>query len=155
MSSGLLRIALLCIVAGAASIPISFGINSSPVIVWIGNALGSLVSALFVIFIAEHLTSQQFRDRLRKHRASKKIITVFEEGDDNKKVLKARVFINKHGLRIFSFFCPIFPGVLIATTAVYLLELDTKLYKRWMIAGIFFASGAYVLAYWFTFVRTH
>jgi hypothetical protein len=74
---------------------------------------------------------------------------------ENKKVLKVRVLIDKHGLRVFSFICPIFPGVLISTAAVYLFDLDRKIYKRWMIAGIFFASGAYVFGYWFTFVKPH
>ena len=136
----IIHIAILCVVGGAASIPISFGITSSPVIVWLGNALGSLVSALFVIFIAERMGSKAYRDRMNKHRASRKVITIFEQGDDNQKVLKARIFINRHGLKVFSFLCPIFPGVLISTAAVYLLELDTKLYKRWMVAGVVFAS---------------
>lgn len=153
MFPGILRIALLCIAAGAASIPLSFGINSNPIIVWLGNALGSLASALVVIYIGERLTSDTFKSKVSKRRFGRKIVTVFEEGDDNKKILKVRVLINKHGLRAFSFLCPIFPGVLISTAAVYFFDLDRSMYKRWMIAGIFFASGAYVFAYWFTFVR--
>jgi hypothetical protein len=155
MSAGILRIAVLCILFGAASIPISFGVNNNPIIVWLGNALGSLASALVVFYIGDRLTSDRFKNKVGKRRFGKKIITVFEEGDDNKKVLKVRIMINKHGLRVFSFFCPIFPGVLISTSAIYLFDLDRKIYKRWMIAGIFFASGAYVFAYWWTFVKPH
>jgi len=153
MPLDILKIVVLCIVAGAASIPISFGVNSSPVVVWLGNALGSLASALVVIYIGNRLTSEKFKHKVRQKRFGNKIVTVFEEGDDNKKVVKVRVFINRHGLRVFSFFCPIFPGVLISTAAIYIFDLDKRLYKRWMIAGIFFVSGAYVFAYWFTFVK--
>lgn len=153
MPLGILKIAILCVVAGAASIPISFTVNSNPLIVWLGNALGSLFSALVVIFIANRITSEKSKAKASKRRFGKKVVTVFEQGDDNKKVLKARIFINKHGLRVYSFFCPIFPGVLISTVAIYLFELDKKMYKRWMMAGVFFASGAYVLIYWLTFVR--
>jgi hypothetical protein len=153
MNSGILRIAFLCIVIGSASIPVSFTINANPVIVWLGNALGSLISALFVVFVGERLTSQKFKNRISKRRWGKKITKTFDEGDSNKKVIKARVFINKHGLKFFSFLCPIFPGVLIATATVYLLNLDKKTYKHWMFAGIFFASGAYVFGYWWIFVK--
>lgn len=152
---GILKIAVLCIALGAASIPLSFGINSNPVIVWLGNALGSLISALVVIYIGDRLTSDRFKSKVSKRHFGKKIVTVFEEGDDNKKVLKVRILINKHGLRVFSFLCPIFPGVLLSTAAVYVFDLDRKTYKRWMIAGIFFASGAYVFVYWWTFLKTH
>lgn len=155
MSPGILKIAVLCIFLGTASIPISFGVNSNPIVVWLGNALGSLISALVVIFIGNRLTNDKFKNKVNKRRVGKKIITVFEQGDDNKKVMRVRVLINKHGLRLFSFLCPIFPGVLISTAAVYLFELDRKIYKRWMIAGIFFASGAYVSLYWWTFVKPH
>lgn len=150
---GIARIAVLSITIGAASIPVSFTINSSPWVVWLGNAIGSLLSAMVVTFIGDRLASERFKSRMNKHRMSRKVVTVFEEGDDNKKVVKARVLINKHGLRIFSFLCPIFPGVLIASVAVYALELDIKLYKRWMYSGIFFASGAYVFGFWYLFVR--
>ena len=153
MPPGIFKIAILCIVAGAASIPISFTVNSNPLIVWLGNALGSLFSALVVIFIANRITSEKSKAKASKRRFGKKVVTVFEQGDDNKKILKARIFINKHGLRAYSFFCPIFPGVLISTVAIYLFELDKKMYKRWMMAGVFFASGAYVLIYWLTFAK--
>lgn len=150
---GILKIAFLCITIGAASIPVSFTINANPFIVWTGNALGSLASAAFVIYIGNRITSDSFKDKMGKRRVGKKVVTVFEEGDDNKKVLKARVMIDKHGLRIFSFLCPIFPGVLVSTVAVYILDLDRRIYKRWMFAGVFLASGAYVFGYWLTFIR--
>lgn len=150
---GILRIALLSITIGVASIPVSFAINSSPVIVWLGNALGSLLSALVVIFIANRISDTKFKQRVSKRFLGRKVITVFEEGDNNKKVLKARIFVDNHGLKIFSFIAPIFPGVLIATAAVYIFELNREIYKRWVIAGIFFASGAYVFGYWWVFVR--
>jgi hypothetical protein len=149
----LIKITGLCIVAGAASIPISFGVSTNPIIVWLGNALGSLLSALFVIYVAGRITDKKFEKKISKHRAGKKIVTVFAEGDDNKKVQKASLLINKHGLRIFSFLCPIFPGALIGTVAVYILGLDIRIYKFWLILGIFFASGFYVFGYWMTFVR--
>jgi formate/nitrite transporter FocA (FNT family) len=155
MLKDIIHIAILCIVIGSASIPISFTVNSSPIIVWLGNALGSLISALVVIYIGDHISSRRFKQKVSKHRVGRKVVTVFDEGDKNKHVLKARILINKHGLRLFAFFCPIFPGVLIATVTVYLLDLNKQMYKRWMVAGVFFASGAYVFAYWFTFVRPH
>lgn len=155
MIKNIIQIAVLCIVVGSASIPISFTINSSPLIVWLGNGLGSLLSAIVVIYIGERITNQRFRNKMSKHRVSKKVVTVFEEGEDNKKVLKARVLIDKHGIRLFGFFCPVFPGVLLSTVAVYVLDLNKKTYRRWMFAGVFFVSGAYVWAYWFTFVRPH
>lgn len=153
MMADIFRIALLCIVFGSVSIPMSFEVNTSPMIVWLGNALGSLISALVVILIANRLTNEKFKSRVRKTRIGRKILKAFDEGEDNKKAAKARGFINKHGLKVFSFLCPIFPGVLLSTVVVYLLDLDKKIYKHWMIAGIFFASGAYVFSYWWVFVR--
>ena len=153
--SGIIKIALLCVLIGASSIPISFKINSSPAVVWLGNALGSAFSALVVIYIGDRLTSEKFKARASKRRIGKKVVTAFDQGEDNQKVQKARDFINKHGLRVFAFFCPIFPGVLISTTTVYLLDLDKQKYKRWMLAGVIFASGTYVLGYWWIFVKQH
>jgi formate/nitrite transporter FocA (FNT family) len=149
----ILIIAGYCIVLGGASIPLCFGVNSSPIVVWIGNALGSLISAMVVIYIGNRITNKKFENKISKHYMGKKVVTVFEEGDDNKKVKKATIFINKHGLRIFSFITPIFPGVLISTVAVFILDLDMKIYKRWMFTGIFFASGIYVFGYWLVFVK--
>jgi uncharacterized membrane protein YdjX (TVP38/TMEM64 family) len=153
MVGDILKIAILCILIGAASIPVSFGVNNSPVVVWFGNALGSLISAAVVIYIGERITNQNFKDRLKKRRYGKKVVRTFDEGNRNKKVIKAREFINNRGIKIFSLLCPIFPGVLIATTAVYLLELDKKTYKRWMAVGVFFVSGIYVCGYWLLFVK--
>lgn len=153
MIADILRIAVQCIVFGSVSIPLSFEVNSSPIIVWLGNALGSLISALVVIFIANRLSNEQFKAKVRKTRVGRKILKTFDEGQDNKKAVKARGFINKHGLKVFSFLCPIFPGVLLSTVVVYLLDLDKKVYKHWMVAGIFFASGAYVFSYWWIFVK--
>lgn len=155
MLSDIIRIAILCVIIGSASIPVSFTINSSPVIVWLGNALGSLFSAIVVIYIGNRITSDKFKSRLSKGRMGKKVVKTFDEGDDNKRVAKARARIENHGLRLFSFLCPIFPGVLISTSVVYMLDLDKKTYKRWMFAGIFFASGAYVFGYWLIFVKDH
>lgn len=153
MFNGIFQIAILCVTIGAASIPLSFGINSNPVIVWLGNSLGSLFSAWVVLYIADHLTNKKTEERLAKHRVGKKVITVFEEGDNNKKVLKVRLFINNHGLRIFSFLCPLFPGVLVSTAAVYIFDLDRHIFKKWLVAGVVFASGAYVFGYWYLFVK--
>lgn len=154
MLTNIFKIAFLCITIGAASIPVSFKIDSSPFVVWIGNALGSIISALVVIFIAERLTSNRFKEHVRKFRFGKKIVTVFDEGDDNKHVQKASGFINRHGLRIFALLCPIFPGALIATAAVYLLDLDKKIYRFWLTIGVFLVSGAYVFGYWWAFVKS-
>lgn len=159
MIINIIKIALLCIVIGGASIPVSFTIDSSPVVVWVGNALGSLLSALVVIYVGERITSKKAgksfgSSKLANQRFTKKVVTVFEEGEDNKKILRARILINKHGLRLFSFLCPIFPGVLVSTAAVYILDLDKRMYKRWMYTGIFFASGIYVFSYWWVFVRS-
>ena len=146
-------IALLCIVLGGASIPIDFGINDNPFVVWGGNALGSVISALVVIYVANRFLKKEHQGKLKQKKFTKKIITVFEEGDDNKKVKKASIMINKHGLRLFSLVCPIFPGVLFSTAAVYALDLDKRLYLRWMPLGVILVSGFYVFGYWLTFVR--
>lgn len=155
MLKQIIHIAILCVVIGSASIPLSFTISSNPFVVWGGNALGSLFSAAIVIYVGDRLTSQLFKKKVQRWRVGKKIVTVFDAGGDNAKVQKAGGFINKHGLRIFSFLCPIFPGVLISTATVYVLELDKRTYKRWMFAGVFFVSGAYVFGYWLTFVKPH
>lgn len=149
----IIAIALLCIVLGGASIPIAFNITDDPVTVWAGNALGSVISAVAVIIIMNKLTNKNNEEKLKKKKFTRKIVTVFEEGDDNKKVKKATIMINKHGLRIFSLFCPVFPGVLFSTIAVYILELDKKLYLRWMPIGVVLVSGFYVFSYWLAFVR--
>lgn len=154
MGPGIIRIALLCILIGASSIPLSFKVNSSPIIVWLGNALGSAASALVVIYIGERITSEKFRQRVNKRKIGRKVVNTFDKGDDNKEVQRATSFIDKHGLRAFSFLCPIFPGVTISTVAVYLLKLDKKVYKNWMICGVVFASGAYVFGYWWIFVKS-
>jgi len=153
MLLGILEIAVLCIVLGGASIPISFHVNSNPWIVWLGNGLGSLLSAVVVIYIAGKIKNKKFEEKVSKRRMGKKIVTVFEQGEDNKSVKKATLIINKHGLRVFSFFCPIFPGVLVSTAAVFILDLDKSLYKKWMFAGVFAASGFYVFGYWWTIIK--
>lgn len=153
MIGDIIKIALLCIVIGGASIPIDFTINSNPWIVWIGNALGSLISALVVIRICDRITDKKFKHKASKFRVGKKVVEVFDEGDDNKKVQKAGSFINRHGLKLFSLICPIFPGVLLSTSAVYILDLDKKVYKRWMPIGVIFVSWGYVFAYWWTLTK--
>ncbi len=155
MFGQIISIAILCVVIGSASIPVAFTINSSPWVVWFGNALGSLFSALIVIFIGDRLMSDRFKVRVSKTRIGNKIVVTFDQGEDNKKVVKARGFINKHGLRLFSLVCPIFPGVLLSTATVYVLNLDKKIYKRWMLAGVFLVSGGYVFSYWWVFVKPH
>ncbi len=149
----IIAIALLCIFVGGASIPIDFTITDDPVVVWVGNALGSVISAFIAIYIANKLTSKKSTEKLKQKKYTKKIVTVFEEGDDNKKVQKASIMINKHGLRIFSLICPIFPGVLFSTAAVYMLDLDKKIYLRWMPVGVVLVSGFYVFSYWLAFVK--
>ncbi len=153
MFEEIIKIAILCIVIGGASIPIAFTISTNPAVVWVGNALGSVLSALFVIYVANKITDKKQEEKMQKKRFTKKIVMVFEEGDDNKKVQKASVLINKHGLRIFSLLCPIFPGVLISTVAVYALDLDKKTYLRWMPVGVVLVSGFYVFSYWLAFVK--
>lgn len=153
MFEEIIKIAILCIVIGGASIPIAFTISTNPAVVWVGNALGSVLSALFVIYVANKITDKKQEEKMQKKRITKKIVMVFEEGDDNKKVQKASVLINKHGLRIFSLLCPIFPGVLISTVAVYALDLDKKTYLRWMPVGVVLVSGFYVFSYWLAFVK--
>lgn len=150
---GILRIAILCVLIGGASIPVSFGINSSPSVVWIGNALGSLFSAVVVVYIGEHITNEAYKKRISKRRIGKKVVKTFDEGQTNRGVIKARKIINKRGLKIFSLVCPIFPGVLVSTAAVYLLDLDKRTYKRWMFCGVVFVSGIYVFGYWWLFVK--
>lgn len=154
MFLNIIAIALLCIAIGGASIPISFTINSNPLVVWLGNALGSIISAIVVIYIANRITNDKFKKKVSKHHVGKKVVEAFDESEDSKKVKKTRGFINRHGLKVFSLLCPIFPGVLVSTAIVYGLNLDKTTYKRWLMAGVFFVSGGYVLSYWWVFVRT-
>lgn len=150
----ILQIAVLCIAIGGASIPVSFTINSNPFVVWFGNALGSLISAAVVIYIGNRITDKKFDEKVSKRRLGKKVVTVLtQDQSENKKVKRAQFIIDKHGLRIFALVCPIFPGVLLSTAAVYLLGLDKKLYVKWMLAGVVFVSGFYVFSYWLAFVR--
>jgi len=149
MLAEIIKIALLCIVLGGASIPIAFSISSNPFVVWTGNALGSLASAVVVLYIANHIKNQSFKRRVSQWKIGKKIVFAYDDGSRHKKVGKARVLINKHGLRVFSLFCPIFPGVLISTIAVVVLDMDRKIYTRWMLAGVVLVSGLYVFACWF------
>jgi hypothetical protein len=153
MLGQILKIAALCIVIGSASIPVSFTINSSPIIVWLGNALGSALSAIFVIYVGNRLTDKKFMKKISRWRLGRKVSNTFTEGQTNKRVAKIRRSINKHGLKLFALFCPIFPGVLVSTAAVYLLDLDKKTYKRWMLCGVIFVSGIYVFGYWWFFVK--
>lgn len=153
MLGNILQIALLCIIIGSASIPVSFTVNSSPTVVWLGNALGSLISAIGVIYIGDRITSESFKRRVSKRRMGKKIVETFDEGESSKKAIKARGFIDKHGLKIFSLFCPIFPGVTVSTVTIYVLKLDKQVYKRWMFSGVVFVSGIYVYGYWWLFVK--
>ncbi len=149
MFFNIIQIALLCIFIGGASIPIAFTINSNPFVVWAGNALGSVLSAVVVIYIGNRITDDKFKKKVSKWRMGRKIVTTYDESGNNVKVGKVRVSINKHGLRLFSLLCPIFPGVLLSTIAIYALDLNRKLYVRWMLLGVFLVSGAYVFAYWF------
>lgn len=153
MFAQIIQIALLCIVIGGASIPIAFTISDNPWVVWVGNALGSLISARVVIYIGNRIESKKFRKKASKFRIGKKVVEVFDQGDDNTKVIKAQSLINKHGLKLFGLICPIFPGVLISTAAVYILDLDKKTFKRWMFAGVVFVSWGYVFAYYWATVK--
>lgn len=153
MIDSIVKIAVMCIVLGGASIPLAFGVSSSPWVVWIGNSLGSLISAFVVILIAERLANEAFKQKVRRYRVGNKVVTIMDEGDNNKKVAKARGFINRHGLKIFALLCPIFPGALISTTTVYALNLDKRTYKIWLVPGIFLVSGIYVFGYWWTIGR--
>lgn len=153
MLGQIIKIGLLCIAIGGASIPIAFTINSNPWVVWVGNALGSLVSAVVVIKIGDRITDDKFKNKASKFRIGKKVVEVFDQGDNNHKVREAQSLINKHGLKLFSLICPLFPGVLLSTTAVYILDLDKRTYKRWMFTGVVFVSGGYVFAYWWALTK--
>ena len=153
MLTDIVKIALLCIVIGGASIPVSFTVNANPFVVWFGNALGSVLSAIVVIYIGNRITSDHFKNKVGKYRVGNKIIVVFDQGENGKKAQKASGFINKHGLRLFALLCPIFPGVLISTALIFALNLDKKIYTRWMLAGVFLVSGFYVFSYWHVFVK--
>ncbi len=146
-------IAFLCIALGGASIPLDFVINSNPVVVWLGNALGSVLSAIFVIYIANKLTSKKKPTKNNRRSLTNKIANLIEQGQNNKKLIKTRDMINKYGMRIFSLICPIFPGVLFATVAVYAFGLDKKQYLYWMPIGVVLVSGFYVFGFWFTLIH--
>ncbi len=150
MTGNIVKIAVLCIILGGASIPFAFGIDNNPYVVWIGNSLGSLVSAFVVIYIAERISDDRFKRRVQRYRIGNKVVTVMDTGESNTKVVKARSFINKHGLKFFALVCPIFPGALLSTITVYTLGLDKRTYKIWLVPGIFLVSGLYVFGYWYT-----
>ena len=80
MFDGIFKIALLCIVIGGASIPVSFTVNPNPFVVWFGNALGSLISAAVVIYVGERITSESFKHRISKRHFGRKIVKAFDEG---------------------------------------------------------------------------
>lgn len=153
MFASIVKIAVLCIVIGGASIPVSFTISSSPTVVWAGNSLGSALSAIFVIVVAERITHDKFRAKVQKFRIGNKVVKVMDGGSENKQTAKARGFINKHGLRLFALVCPIFPGVLVSTATVYALGLDKRTFKIWLIPGVVLVSGFYVFSYWLAFVK--
>lgn len=150
----IIEIAILCIFIGGASIPVSFTINENPFVVWTGNALGSIISAIVVIYIGNRITDKQFMKKVSKYRIGKKVTIVFNQEGSDPKAKKAESFINKHGLKLFALVCPIFPGVLVSTAIVYALRLNKREYIHWMLAGVFFVSGFYVFSYWAAFVKT-
>lgn len=153
MLGQIIKIAFLCVAVGSVSIPLGFQINSSPWVVYAGNVLGSLISAFVLIYIGDRITSPKFRKRLSKRILGRKIVTVYEAGENNRKVLRARLFIDKHGLKVFAFLCPLFPGTTIATVAVYALNLDSRIYRKWMYTGTFFVCFVYVFGFWWLFVK--
>lgn len=146
-------IAILCILLGGASIPVAFIVTRNPFVVWFGNALGSVLSVLLIIYVANAITGGGKQDPKKRNFITKKIVNFIEDGHKNKTVVKSRNMINKYGMRIFSLVCPIFPGVLVATVAVYLFDLDKKQYLRWMPVGLVLLSGIYVFAFWLTFLK--
>lgn len=152
MLKNILIVAILSVIIGGAAIPIGFMMTDKISVVYIGNVLGSIFSALIIIFIGDRIKDREFRNKINKNRAGQKIIYIFEQGESNRKVLKVKLRVDKHGLRFFSFLCPIFPGVFISSLAVYILDLDRTIYKKWMFSGILLSSGLYVLGYWFVFI---
>lgn len=129
-------IAVVGMIAGLVSIPFGFTLNNNPFIVYLGNALGSLFALLFLLYF-----SSKFIDRFLK----KKV--------DKKDVEKVGNFINKHGVRVFGLFAPLFPGVTIAVPSALILKLEMKSFKRWLFVGIFLISAVYVFGYWITVVK--
>ncbi len=153
MIKNIIIIAILSTAIGGASIPLGFAITDKVSIVYLGNLIGSVVSAMFVVFIGDKIKDQEFRKKINKRRAGRKVIYIFEQGENSKKVLKVKLRVDKHGLRLFSFFCSMFPGTLASSIAVYVLDLDRTIFKKWMFLGILFNSALYVFGYWFIFVR--
>lgn len=72
MAENILQIAVMCTVLGGASIPLSFNVNSNPIVVWFGNALGSLISAVVVIYIGNRIIDKRFEDNISKRRMDKR-----------------------------------------------------------------------------------
>jgi hypothetical protein len=132
----IILIAIVGAIAGLASIPFGFTLTSSVYVVFIGNAFGSLVAALALLY---------FSDKL--------IARFFKKGVSDKSINRITKLLNKYGLRIFGLVSPLFPGVTVSVPSAILLKVDMKTYKRWMYVGIFLISGAYVVAYWAAFVR--
>lgn len=132
----ILLIALVGMIAGLVSIPFGFGINSNPFVVYFGNALGSLFALICLLYLSGKIIDKYL---------AKKV--------DKKDVEKVGTFINKHGVRAFGLFAPLFPGVTIAVPSALVLKLDMKFFKRWLYVGIFLVSAFYVFGYWFTIVK--
>jgi formate/nitrite transporter FocA (FNT family) len=132
----IILIALVGMIAGLVSIPFGFTLTSSPTVVYLGNALGSLFAVLILIYLSKSVISRYLEKKL-----------------DKEKIEGVTRFVNKHGVRLFGIVCPFFPGVTISVPAAIALKLDLKKFERWMYVGIFVVSAGYVFSYWAAFVR--
>ena len=129
-------IAVVGFVAGLISIPFGFTLTSSPIVVYVGNALGSLTGAIVFLYFSDRIISRFIKPK-----------------PNAKKTAQVSKFINKHGVRLFGLICPLFPGVTFGVPAAIALDLNMRVFKRWLFAGIFLVSAGYVFAYWWTIVR--
>jgi len=132
----ILLIAAVGAVLGLASIPFGFGLTDSPMVVYLGNAFGSLFAALVLLYLSDKFIARYFQKKIKPE-----------------KIERASGFINKYGVHAYGLLCPLFPGVTVSVPAAIALKLDMKTFKIWLYIGLFLVSAGYVFGYWWTIVR--
>ena len=89
----ILLIAAVGAVLGLVSIPFGFHLTSSALVVYLGNALGSLFAALVLLYLSDKFIARYFQKKIKQE-----------------KIERASVFINKYGVHAYGLLCPLFPG---------------------------------------------
>lgn len=132
----ILLIAIVGAVLGLASIPFGFHLTTSPIVVYLGNAFGSLFAAIVLLYLSDKFVAKFFQKKIKQE-----------------KIERVSVFINKYGVHLYGLLCPLFPGVTVSVPAAIALKLNMRAFKIWLYMGLFLVSAGYVFGYWWTVVR--